>query len=72
MIVDNQTCLHCGTCVGSCPTNSIFLHETATIEFLETCTECELCAMVCPVGSIRRISKSPPEPGYELVWEAGS
>ena len=52
MIVNNQICLHCGACVGACPTNSIFLHETSTIEFLPTCTECGLCAMVCPVGAI--------------------
>ncbi|MBN2241940.1 MAG: 4Fe-4S binding protein, partial [Acidobacteria bacterium] len=58
------------TCVGSCPTNSIFLHETATIEFLETCTECGLCIPVCPVGSIGRISISSTESGYEPAEEA--
>ena len=58
MIVDNQVCLHCGTCVGSCPTNSIFLHETFAVEFLHTCNDCGLCIVVCPVGSIRRNQES--------------
>ena len=72
MIVDNQLCLHCGTCVGSCPANSIFLHETATVEFMETCIECELCVFVCPVGAIRRISESASEPAYKLAEEASA
>ena len=52
MNVMNQICLHCGACVGVCPTNSIFLHETSAIEFLPSCTECGVCAVVCPVGAI--------------------
>jgi len=52
MKVDHQICLHCGACVGSCPTNSIFLLETSVIEFLPTCTECGTCEIVCPVGAI--------------------
>jgi NAD-dependent dihydropyrimidine dehydrogenase PreA subunit len=70
MIVNDQLCLHCGACVGSCPTNSIFLHETASVEFLSTCIECELCVIVCPVGSIGVISKSSSKAGYMLVQEA--
>lgn len=59
MIVNNQICLHCGACVGACPTNSIFLHETCTIEFLPSCTECGLCAIVCPVGAILETDGHP-------------
>ena len=66
MVVDNRLCLHCGTCVGSCPTNSIFLHELSTIEFLPDCTECGLCATVCPVGCIGHKEAHTPEP--ELGW----
>jgi ferredoxin len=50
--VNNPICLHCGACVGACPTNSIFLHEASMIEFLPSCNECGLCAVVCPVGAI--------------------
>ena len=59
MNVDYLICLHCGACAGSCPTNSIFLHETATIEFLPSCTECELCLLVCPVGAIAAFPRQP-------------
>ena len=52
MIVDNTICLHCGACVGACPTNSLFLFDTSTIEFLASCTECGVCSRVCPVGAI--------------------
>ena len=70
MTVDNQLCLHCGTCVGSCPANSLFLYETARIEIMDTCTECELCAFVCPVGAIRRISESASGSAYTPAEEA--
>jgi ferredoxin len=72
VIVNNQICLHCGACVGSCPTNSIFLHETSTIEFLPTCTECELCVVVCPVGAICGMSGrsvAAAAPGVSSVLE---
>jgi L-aspartate semialdehyde sulfurtransferase ferredoxin len=58
MMVNNPICLHCGACVGSCPTNSIFLHETAVIEFQSTCSECGFCALVCPVGAISLASQA--------------
>ena len=72
MTADNRLCLHCGACVGACPTNSIFLHETACIEFLESCVKCELCATVCPVGSIRRLSAPASEFSLSLAQEAGA
>ena len=59
MIVDHDLCLHCGACVGACPINAMFLHETSTIVFLPACTECGLCAVVCPVGAI---DAGPGEP----------
>jgi NAD-dependent dihydropyrimidine dehydrogenase PreA subunit len=51
VVVDNDICLHCGACVGTCPSNSLFLHESA-IAFLPSCTECGVCVLVCPVGAI--------------------
>ena len=72
MKVNNELCLRCGACVGSCPTNSVFLHETAFIKFLPTCTECGLCAVICPVGSISGLSESSSDPEGELVQEAGA
>ena len=59
MIVDNNICLHCGACVGTCPSNAIFLQETSTIVFLPGCSECGLCVTVCPVGAIDDDSDEP-------------
>lgn len=42
--------MYCGACVGTCPDNAIYLHETR-IEFSD-CRECGLCVKVCPVGAI--------------------
>ncbi len=72
MEVANQICLHCGACVGSCPTNSIFLHETAYIEFLDTCIECGLCVLVCPVGAIVQASESSRDSSDRLIQEASA
>lgn len=72
MRVNNHLCLHCGACVGSCPANSIFLHETAYIEFLPICIECGLCAIVCPVGAISPISESSTKSGFEVVRGVGA
>ncbi len=62
MIVDNNVCLHCGACIGICPPNAMFLHETSTIVFLPHCTECGLCAVVCPVGAIDGSPGAPVPP----------
>ena len=64
-IVIDQICLHCGACVGACPTNSMFLHETSAVEILPTCTRCGLCADVCPVGAIWETEEQlPPRDFY--------
>jgi len=51
MVLDISLCMHCGACVGTCPTNSIFMHETLNT-FDDNCTQCGLCARVCAVGAI--------------------
>jgi ferredoxin len=51
MNVDGTLCMHCGACVGTCPANSIFLHETF-LSFNEKCTQCGMCVRVCAVGAI--------------------
>lgn len=50
-VVDRDTCMFCGACVGTCPFNSMLLRE---VEILidDTCTDCRLCTRVCPVGAL--------------------
>ena len=58
MIVDKTVCMHCGACVGTCPQNAMFLHET-WIEFLENCNECAI-AKVCPTQAFVRVPSDRP------------
>src|SRR2546425_443775 len=51
MAIDDMLCMHCGACVGTCPTNAIFLNEVY-LTFNEDCTQCGMCVKVCPVGAI--------------------
>ena len=51
MAIDDMLCMHCGACVGACPTNAIFLNEVY-LTFNEDCTQCGMCVKVCPVGAI--------------------
>ena len=51
MAIDTAACMHCGACVGACPTNAIFLTEVL-ITFDDNCTQCSLCVKACPVGAI--------------------
>jgi len=55
VFVDRTMCMHCGACVGTCPQNAMFLHETR-LEFLENCNECGICVKACPVGAIDKES----------------
>lgn len=51
MIVDQNKCLHCGGCVGSCPQNAIFLHDFY-LTFSDKCNRCKRCVNLCPVGAL--------------------
>jgi len=51
---DDQTCSHCGYCVGYCPTGALRIADSRTREVVydETkCIECLACVRVCPYGA---------------------
>jgi len=52
MKVDKTKCMYCGSCVGACPKNAIFLEETNIVFNDELCIKCWVCELVCPVGAI--------------------
>jgi len=48
-------CIGCNTCVETCPTDVIRLHEQsgkAVVMYPEDCQICHLCRMYCPVDAI--------------------
>ncbi|MFO7991475.1 MAG: 4Fe-4S binding protein [Thermoplasmata archaeon] len=50
-VVDEELCMRCGACVGTCPVNAMFLKEY-TLEINDDCTSCGQCEKVCPVRAI--------------------
>jgi ferredoxin len=53
--IDQETCMHCGACVGTCPRNALFLHDL-TVAADENCNGCLMCVRVCPIGAIEKVS----------------
>ncbi len=51
--LDMERCMRCGACVGTCPSNAIFLKEY-TLEINDDCTGCNLCVKCCPVGALNK------------------
>jgi Fe-S-cluster-containing hydrogenase component 2 len=54
--IDQEICMHCGACVGTCPKNAMFLHDL-TVAADENCNGCRLCVKVCPIGAIEIVAK---------------
>jgi phosphoadenosine phosphosulfate reductase len=44
-----HSCVGCGTCLGQCPTDAVYLEELAWIDE-EKCNHCGSCAGPCPVA----------------------
>jgi len=54
--IDQEMCMHCGACVGTCPQNAMFLHDLS-VAADKNCNGCRLCIKVCPVGAIELHAK---------------
>ncbi|AUC60790.1 ferredoxin required for homocysteine biosynthesis [Cyanobacterium sp. HL-69] len=54
IIIDEETCVHCGLCTGVCPTESLTLNPSSyKLQFRQqTCIVCEQCIPTCPVQAI--------------------
>ena len=54
ILIDDDSCVHCGLCTGVCPTEALTL-EPQTFKLLFTrsrCIVCEQCIPTCPVQAI--------------------
>lgn len=51
-VIDENTCISCGTCGGECPVDAISAGDDAYVIDADTCIDCGTCASVCPVDAI--------------------
>ncbi len=64
-VFNRDLCLHCGACVGLCPTNALYLDDTYVTVDEEKCIGCGMCRLGCPMGAIRwkgEEDTQPPSP----------
>jgi ferredoxin len=54
ILIDEESCVHCGLCTGVCPTEALTLHpDTFELNFTRSrCIVCEQCIPTCPVQAI--------------------
>ena len=52
IIVDEEKCTGCGSCVEACPSEAITIENDKAKIDLEECVECESCLDECPEGAI--------------------
>ena len=54
ILIDEDSCVHCGLCTGICPTQALTLDpESFRLNFTRSrCIVCELCIPTCPVQAI--------------------
>jgi ferredoxin len=54
VVVDKEKCVHCGLCVGICPTEAFEVAEVSReiIFHQDKCIACGLCVNVCPYKAV--------------------
>ena len=54
ILIDEDSCVHCGLCTGICPTQALTLDpENFNLNFTRSrCIVCEQCIPACPVKAI--------------------
>jgi MinD superfamily P-loop ATPase len=52
--VDEQICLVCGTCVGICQANAMYLGNDRLNIVEKICTRCGKCVQICPVKALHQ------------------
>ncbi|MEO1433406.1 MAG: NIL domain-containing protein [Cyanobacteria bacterium J06632_19] len=54
IVIDEESCVHCGLCTGVCPTQALTLNpQSFKLTFTRSrCIVCEQCIPACPVNAI--------------------
>lgn len=51
-VVNEDMCIGCGACEGTCPVGAITLPDGKAVVDADTCISCGACVGVCPTGAI--------------------
>lgn len=59
---EEENCVHCGACVGLCPTGALFVNEPdKKVTFdVNKCVACGMCGLVCPFGAMKDVTLFDP------------
>lgn len=72
ILVDTASCVMCGVCAQTCPTNAIRYDEGATeakLMFAEcNCVQCGLCTRICPEKAITLAPRIAPA-AQRMSWQ---
>ncbi len=52
ILLQENRCDFCGTCVGVCPQDAIALDEAQWQVHVERCTLCGSCVQICPMHAL--------------------
>ena len=52
-----ERCVHCGSCVGVCPTEALFMERPSYLVRYDEgkCIACELCVLACPTHAMEAV-----------------
>lgn len=50
--VNQELCIGCGTCIGTCPVEALELKDGKAVYKGEGCIECGACTGACPVEAL--------------------
>ena len=52
-----ERCIHCGSCVGVCPTQALYVEKPSyLVKYDETqCIACEMCVLACPTHAMEAL-----------------
>lgn len=59
---EDDLCIHCGACVGLCPTEALSLNPPRmdVVFDVHKCVACGMCGLACPFGAMKDIRLFDP------------
>lgn len=60
-------CVHCGSCVKTCPTGALTLEGKKVCYDITKCINCDTCIRVCPFDSSPKTQTLSPEEVFQII-----